>query len=125
MLDEQKLIMSARGGQLHAFNQLVMAYQTLAYGVARRLVSDPYLAADATQDAFVKAYRTLDQYRGGFFKAWLMRIVANTCYDRLRALRRRSVTSVERLPAQAARTTAVHEPNARRDNTHFSGGTRT
>ncbi|QLQ08403.1 MAG: sigma-70 family RNA polymerase sigma factor [Anaerolineae bacterium] len=84
MIDEQKLIASARGGHLHAFNQLIQAYQGVAYGVARRILSDPDLAADAVQDSFIKAYHKLDQYRGGSFKAWLLRIVVNTCYDRLR-----------------------------------------
>jgi RNA polymerase sigma-70 factor (ECF subfamily) len=110
MLDEQTLIISARGGQLHAFNQLVMAYQTLAYAVARRVVSDPDVAADATQDAFVKAYRKLDQYRGGSFKAWLLRIVINTCYDRLRAMRRRPSTSLENLLDQADRASIMIDP---------------
>ncbi len=111
MLDEQKLIISARSGQLHAFNQLVMAYQALAYSVARRVVSDPELAADATQDAFVKAYRKLDQYRGGSFKAWLLRIVINTCYDRLRALRRRPSTSLDNLLDQPDRAALMIDPS--------------
>ena len=110
MLDEQKLIVAARAGQLHAFNQLVTTYQTLAYSVARRVLSDSDLAADATQDAFVKAYRKLDQYRGGSFKAWLLRVVINTCYDRLRAMRRRPVTSLESLVEQPERATIMIDP---------------
>ncbi len=110
MLDEQNLIVSARGDQPHAFNQLVMAYQSLAYSVARRVLSDPDLAADATQDAFVKAYRKLDQYRGGSFKAWLLRIVINTCYDRLRALRRRPACSLDDLVEQPDRAAILVDP---------------
>lgn len=110
MVDEQNLITSARGGHLHAFNQLIQAYQSVAYGVARRILSDPDLAADAVQDSFVKAYRKIDQYRGGSFKAWLLRIVVNTCYDRLRALRRRPTTSLDDLLEQPDRSELLLAP---------------
>lgn len=116
MIDEQHLITSARGGQLYAFNQLIQAYQGVAYGVARRILTDPELAADAVQDSFIKVYRKLDQYRGGSFKAWLLRIVVNTCYDRLRALRRRPATSLDDLFEQPDRSelllTAAEEPES-------------
>ena len=80
--------MTRRGrGRLDAFNQLVLRHQALAYGVAHRMLGNPDDAADATQEGFIKAYRRLDQYRGGgtSFRAWLMRIVVNTCYDMLRS----------------------------------------
>jgi RNA polymerase sigma-70 factor (ECF subfamily) len=51
----------------------------------------------ATQDAFLRAYRAIGQYRGGSFKAWLLRIVTNTCYDQLRAKKRRPTASLEAL----------------------------
>lgn len=93
--DEAALIAAAQRGQLPAFNQIVLHYQSLAYNVAYRIVSDTELAADATQDAFVKAYQRVSQYRGGSFKAWLLRIVTNTCYDALRARQRRPTTSLD------------------------------
>ena len=87
--DEAALIAAAQKGHLPSFNQLILHYQSLAYNVAYRVMGDNELAADATQDAFIKAFQRLDQYRGGSFKAWLLRIVTNTCYDVLRARRRR------------------------------------
>jgi RNA polymerase sigma-70 factor (ECF subfamily) len=93
--DEQALIAAAQGGSLPAFNQLILHYQGLAYNVAYRLLGDADSAADATQDGFIKAFQKLDQYRGGSFKAWLLRIVTNTCYDTLRARRRRPTISLE------------------------------
>jgi len=95
--DEQALIAAAQKGDLDAFNQLVIHYQSLAYHVAYRVVSDSDAASDATQDAFLRAYRALGQYRGGSFKAWLLRIVTNTCYDQLRAKKRRPTASLEAL----------------------------
>lgn len=93
--DEAALIAAAQRGHLPAFNQIILHYQSLAYNVAYRVIGDTELAADATQDAFVKAYQRVNQYRGGSFKAWLLRIVTNTCYDALRARQRRPTTSLD------------------------------
>lgn len=95
--DEQALIAAARDGDLDAFNQLVIHYQKLAFHVAYRILSNTDASADATQDAFLRAFNALDQYRGGSFKAWLMRIVTNTCYDQLRAKKRHPTASLEAL----------------------------
>ena len=89
------MIAAAQRGDLPSFNQLVLHYQGLAYNVAYRIVGDPDSAADATQDAFVKAFQRLDQYRGGSFKSWLLRIITNTCYDVLRARKRRPTSTLE------------------------------
>jgi RNA polymerase sigma-70 factor (ECF subfamily) len=96
-MEEQALVAAAQQGDLDAFNQLVIHYQNLAYHVAYRIVTDVDAAADATQDAFLRAYRAIGQYRGGSFKAWLLRIVTNTCYDQLRAKKRRPTASLEAL----------------------------
>jgi RNA polymerase sigma factor (sigma-70 family) len=93
--DEQALIAAAQQGHLPSFNQLVLHYQSLIYNVAYRILGDPDSASDATQDGLLTAYRRLGQYRGGSFKGWLLRIVTNTCYDTLRAQRRRPTTSLE------------------------------
>jgi RNA polymerase sigma-70 factor (ECF subfamily) len=93
--DEPALIEAAQRGELPAFNQIILHYQGLAYNVAYRILGDPDLAADATQDGFLKAYRKLNQYRGGSFKAWVLRIITNTCYDMLRARQRRPTSSLE------------------------------
>jgi RNA polymerase sigma-70 factor, ECF subfamily len=93
--DEAALLAAAQHGDLPAFNQLVLHYQSLAYNIAYRLTNDEDLAADATQDSFIKAFQRLSQYRGGSFKSWLLRIVTNTCYDALRARKRRPTTPLE------------------------------
>jgi RNA polymerase sigma-70 factor, ECF subfamily len=93
--DEQALIAAAQQGNLPAFNKIILHYQSLAYNVAYRIMGDGDGASDTTQDAFVKAYQRISQYRGGSFKAWLLRIVTNTCYDALRARKRRPTVSLE------------------------------
>ncbi len=94
-MDEARTIKEAQQGSISAFNQLVMAYQGTAYNVAYRVIGDRDAAADACQDAFVKAYKAINQYRGGSFKSWLMRIVTNTCYDQIRYKSRRPANSLE------------------------------
>lgn len=94
-MDENGLIQSARQGDLDAFNRLVLAYQDLVYNQAYRVMGDGEAAEDATQEAFISAYRSLNAYRGGSFKAWLMRIVTNACYDELRRRQRQPVTPLE------------------------------
>lgn len=94
--DEAALIAAAQRGELPAFNQLILHYQGIAYNVAFRIVGDEDSAADATQDSFVKAFQRISQYRGGSFKAWLLRIVTNTCYDVLRTRKRRPTTPLDR-----------------------------
>ncbi len=96
-MDEALIIKEAQKGSVAAFNQLIMAYQGTAYNVAYRIVGHPEMAADACQDAFLKAYKALKQHRGGSFKSWLMRIVTNTCYDQLRYKSRRPATSLEEM----------------------------
>ncbi len=88
-MTEAETIKAAQNGNLAAFNRLVMTYQGLAFNVAARVMGDADAAADATQEAFIKAFKAIKQYRGGSFKSWLMRIVSNTCYDQLRYEQRR------------------------------------
>lgn len=109
-MDEQALIQAACQGDLAAFNQLILLYQGLAYNLAFRILGDGDAAADATQEAFVKAFRNLGQYRGGSFKAWLLRIVTNVCYDHLRNLRRRPANSLEELAVDTEHTLEIVDP---------------
>lgn len=94
-MDETALIGSAQRGDLDAFNTLVLAYQDMLFNTAVRILGDDDLAADATQDAFLSAFKGLNTYRGGSFKAWLLRTVTNTCYDELRRKKRRPTTALE------------------------------
>ncbi len=87
-MDEAGLIRAAQRGNLSAFNELVLTYQNVLYAQAYRMIGDAEAAADATQEAFISAYRGIGAYRGGSFKAWLLRIVTNACYDELRRRKR-------------------------------------
>lgn len=96
-MDEQALVKAAQRGELPAFNRLIQEYQGLAYNVAYRMLNDPDAAADAVQEAAIKAHRGLGGFRGGSFKSWFMRIVTNNCYDWLRAQGRHGTSSLDAL----------------------------
>ena len=99
-MDEQALIQAAKAGDLDAFNRLVLSYQGLAFNVALRIMGEEAGAADATQEAFISAHRGLKRFRGGSFRAWLLRIVTNACYDELRRRKRRPAVSLDEMAEQ-------------------------
>ena len=88
-MDESLLIQQAKKGDIEAFNQLVMVYQTQVYNLSCRMMSDTMLADDVTQDTFIKAFHYLKSFHGGSFRAWLLRIATNNCYDEMRRSKRR------------------------------------
>jgi RNA polymerase sigma-70 factor (ECF subfamily) len=94
-MNEQALITDAQNGSLDAFNTLVLHYQDGVFNTALRILGDEDMAADATQDAFISAFKSISTFRGGSFKAWLMRTVTNACYDELRRQKRRPTTPLE------------------------------
>jgi len=96
-MDENVLIQAARNGDLDAYNRLVAFYQDMVFNQAYRMIGEKETAADATQDAFISAFRHLRTYRGGSFRAWMMRIVTNACYDELRRRKRHPETPLEPL----------------------------
>lgn len=89
------MIESAKQGNLDAFNRLILEYQDMAFNLAARMLSDSDAAADVTQVAFLSAYRSIESFRGGSFKAWVMRMVSNACYDELRRRKRRPTVPLE------------------------------
>ncbi|GAB4482790.1 MAG: sigma-70 family RNA polymerase sigma factor [Anaerolineales bacterium] len=94
-MDETALIRDAQQGDLESFNRLALAYQDALYNTALRVLGDSAQAADATQEAFLSAFRNINAFRGGSFKAWLLRTVTNACYDELRRQKRRPTTPLE------------------------------
>lgn len=94
-MNEQALITDAQSGSLDAFNTLVLHYQDSVFNTALRILGDEDQAADASQEAFISAFKSISAFRGGSFKAWLMRTVTNACYDELRRQKRRPTTPLE------------------------------
>jgi RNA polymerase sigma-70 factor, ECF subfamily len=89
-LDDAELIDLARAGDVAAYEVLVRRYQDVALRTAY-LVAPEADAADAVQDAFLKAYAALPRFRRGApLRPWLLRIVANEARNRRRSADRRA-----------------------------------
>jgi RNA polymerase sigma-70 factor (ECF subfamily) len=78
------------GGDRDAFGELFRRHRGRLWAVAVRTLADPEDAAEALQDAMIKAYQAAGTFRGGSaVTTWLHRIVVNACLDRIRAAGRR------------------------------------
>jgi len=87
-LDDDHLVTRAKAGRLDAFEELVRRHRTTVYRVALRMLGDEGEAEDATQEAFVHAWRGLAGFRSDArFSTWIHRIVTNRCLNLLRARR--------------------------------------
>ena len=89
------LVQRAQDGEIAAFNTLVIRHQNAAYSLAFRFLRTREAAEDVTQEAFVRAWRAIDTFRGDRFRSWLLRIVANAARDELRRRKRRPQRSLD------------------------------
>src|SRR4051812_40347660 len=86
------LVVRARSGDRDAFELLVRANYDRLYAVARRMVSEPGDAEDATQEALLRAWREIPRLRDADrYEGWQLKLLIHACYDLLRGRRRRSV----------------------------------
>jgi RNA polymerase sigma-70 factor (ECF subfamily) len=83
------LMERSRGGDLDAFNDLVVCYQDMLFALVVRMVPDRDQASDAVQEAFFSAYRNMQAFRGGSVRSWLSRIAINAAMDAQRLKKRR------------------------------------
>jgi RNA polymerase sigma-70 factor (ECF subfamily) len=95
MPGEADLLARSRDGDTASFNVLVERYQTPVYNLCLRMLGAQQPAEDATQEAFISAFRHLERFRGGSFRAWLFRIASNACYDELRRRKARRTVSLD------------------------------
>jgi RNA polymerase sigma-70 factor (ECF subfamily) len=101
--DEAFLLARARGGDLAAFEEIVRRYQRRVYGVALRIVRSHAAADDVAQEAFVRAWRSLDRFEiGRPFGPWVCRIAANLAVNHVRS----PLAREDPLPEDGERTAA-------------------
>lgn len=87
---DEQLVKRAQKGDRQSFDLLVLKYQHKVMALVRRFVKDPTEAEDVTQEAFIKAYRAIDSFRGeSAFYTWLYRIAVNTAKNVLDVRKRR------------------------------------
>ena len=111
-LDEPELIRRAQRGDTHAYEELVYAYQGIAFRTAYVIARNAADAEEAAQDGFLKAWRALGRFREGApFRPWLLRIVANEASNRRRSAGRRASLAL-RAAAEEPSGDAAPSPEA-------------
>lgn len=94
-MEEKELISKAKRGDQDAFGQLVLAHQNKVYTLCVHLLGSREEAEDLAQEAFLKAWRSLDGFHGeSSFSTWMHRLTTNLCLDHLRKQSRRQNISV-------------------------------
>jgi len=87
---EQEIVKKAAAGDRIAFRELVLEHSHAMFRLAWRLTCDERLAEDIVQEAFIKAWRNMGDFRmQSSFRSWLHRITVNTAMDQLKMLSRR------------------------------------
>ena len=87
--DENRIIAQCLAGDRKAYTLLVERYKDLVHDLVYRMIGDAARAEDIAQDAFVKGYLSLRDFRGeSRFSTWVCRIAINRCRDLLRRARR-------------------------------------
>jgi len=96
--DDWNVVRRVQAGEVAAFDQLILKYRTRIFGVVYNLTSNREDAADLTQDAFIKAFQSIQRFQGqSSFFTWLYRIAINATLSYLRKNRTRSFFSLERI----------------------------
>jgi RNA polymerase sigma-70 factor, ECF subfamily len=86
---DDELVLLARQGDADAFDQLVVRHQAAVYRAALAAMRSPQDAEEVAQDAFVRAWRGLDRFRGeSSFRTWLLTIAWNRAMSRRRSILR-------------------------------------
>jgi RNA polymerase sigma-70 factor (ECF subfamily) len=92
------IVRQVQGGDVAAFDKLILKYRERVFGIVYNLTSNREDAADLTQDAFIKAFQSINRFHGGSsFFTWLYRIAVNATLSHLRKNRLRSFFSLERV----------------------------
>lgn len=83
--DEKNYVQQIKDGNVQAYSFLVDEYKNSAYQLAFRILRNQEDAEDASQDAFIKAYKSLHKFKmEASFSTWLYRIVYNTCLTKIK-----------------------------------------
>ena len=92
---EAQIVRRVLQGDVNAFERLVTEYEKAVYAIAQRMTGNAEDAADMTQETFIKAYNSLQSFRGDSkFSVWLYRIASNVCLDFLRSRSRKPTVSL-------------------------------
>jgi RNA polymerase sigma-70 factor (ECF subfamily) len=104
------VVKQVQAGDVAAFDRLILKYRERVFGVVYNLTANREDASDLTQDAFIKAFQSINRFQGhcSFF-TWLYRIAVNTTLSHLRKNRLRSFFSLEKLQEDGSNTQVLEQ----------------
>src|SRR3954462_8756574 len=92
------VVRQVQAGEVAAFDQLILKYRERVFGIVYNLTANREDAADLTQDAFIKAFQSINRFQGqSSFFTWLYKIAVNTSLSHLRKNRLRTFFSLEKI----------------------------
>ena len=95
----EDIIRKIQSGDQLAFKVLVEEYQQYAYSLAFRILCQEDEAKDAVQEGFIKIWQKIKSFNGkSKFSTWMYKIITNTAIDRLRAIKRNNLVSIDAVP---------------------------
>src|SRR5436305_12244920 len=96
--DDPALVRAAQGGDMAAFEELVVRHRDKIYARAYSMMRNEEEAVELSQEAWVKGWQRLKQFQGdASFVTWMTRIVINLCLDQLRKQKRLRADSIEQM----------------------------
>lgn len=121
MTGEKVLLARAKKGEIAAFESLMTAYENRVYSLALRSTGSEQDAADITQEVFLRAWKSLDTFRGdSSLSTWLYRVTSNLCVDFARKKAadgvQASIDDEESPAASIADTSRMAQPEAVAEN---------
>jgi RNA polymerase sigma-70 factor (ECF subfamily) len=99
---DMEIVRQVQAGEVAAFDRLIVKYRERVFGILYNMTSNREDAADLTQDAFIKAFQSINRFSGqSSFFTWLYRIAINSTLSHLRKSRLRSFFSLETIDQDA------------------------
>jgi RNA polymerase sigma-70 factor (ECF subfamily) len=112
-IDISKLVEECQRGNMSAFEKIYNIHKMKMYNIAFRMHGNEDDASDSLQEAFIKVYKNIKNYRfESAFSTWFYRILVNTCLDNIdknKTNRRQDLESIENIPDQAINNEMISE----------------
>lgn len=111
-----RVVKSVQAGDVAAFDQLILKYRERVYAMIYNMTSNREDAADLTQDAFIKAFQSINRFQGqSSFFTWLYRIAVNSALTHIRRTKLRSFFSFDKIYEDAAVSAVIDQLTDKKD----------
>jgi len=93
---EKKLVEKAKAGDIKAFEKLIEGCQKKVFNIALRMIGDYDEASELAQEAFLRAYKSIKNFKGdSLFSTWIYKVTTNVCLDELRRRKNKNIISLD------------------------------